>query len=363
MNGPGTGVLPDRTLKELISAGFLSNSCTKINPASIDLPLSDEIYRLNGIFLPRKGETVRSMIEKIGGWKVRISEPLEVGSVYLIRLKGPLKLPQQVYGYANPKSSTGRLNLFCRLVVDGVYMFDSIPLGWSGEAWMLVRPDSFPVKLAEGFAVSQLRLFDGKAFVDRLHMELIVKNDGLIFTPELERLAFEDLELWQDSVMLTIAVGENFGLECRGTKAYVDYSKSKAHRKLDYFERIEAVDGEFTLRKGGFYILSTKERVMVPPYLSAELRAIDVRLGDFRSHAAGYIDPGWGFGENGEVCGRPITLEVIPFEEMRVHDGQLIARLRYEWMKSVPDLPYDDPATGSNYLGQSGPQASKHFYD
>jgi dCTP deaminase len=100
---------------------------------------------------------------------------------------------------------------------------------------------------------------------------------------------------------------------------------------------------------------------MVPPYLSAELRAIDPRLGEFRSHAAGYIDPGWGFGTNGECRGRPITLEVIPHEDMFVRDGQAIARLRYEHMKEEPDVAYD--AANSHYTKQEGPKLSKHFKD
>lgn len=359
MQGPGTGVLPCQLLKELASTGYITGiDGFFFNPASIDMPLAAEAYRLNSIFLPRRGECVRTLLNEVGGWPHDLGTPLEVGVPYLIKLAGEWKLPAQVYGYANPKSSTGRLNLFSRLVVDNVEMYDSMPLGWEGEAWMLVRADSFPVKLASGIAISQVRLFDGKSFLDSLHMELICKKHGLVFTEKGLRHDFNDLRSWQDAIILTLAVGKNFGWECRGTNRSLDYAKS-FHRDADYFERIEPTNGAFKLRKGVFYILSTKERVMVPPYLSAELRAIDPRLGEFRSHAAGYIDPGWGFGESGEVHGRPITLEVIPHEEMYVRDGQAIARLRYEWMKEPPDVPYD--AAASNYTNQEGPQLSKHF--
>jgi dCTP deaminase len=375
MKGPGTGVLPRQLLMELAKTGYLPEILFErpadathtdvdknfFNPASVDMPLSAEAYRLNSIFLPRRGEHVRTLLSEVGGWKHDLLTPLEVGVPYLIKLTGEWHLPEQVYGYANPKSSTGRLNLFSRLIVDGVEMYDSMPTGWKGEAWMLVRADSFPVKLAEGLAVAQLRLFDGKSFLDALRTELIIKKHGLVFSPDKKPLSYEELREWKDSLILTLAVGDNFGYESRGTHQLVDYAKTKVHPKLDYFERITPKRGAFMLRKGGFYILSTKERVMVPPFLSAELRAIDPRLGEFRSHAAGYIDPGWGFGQSGEVCGRPITLEVIPHEDMYVRDGQAIARLRFEWMKEEPDVPYD--AASSNYKEQNGPQTSKHFTD
>ncbi len=362
MDGPGRGVLPRQLLRELMASGYIADVDESfLNPASIDLPLSDEAYRLNSIFLPGKGEHVRTLYHEVGGWKHDLSIPLEVGTPYLIRIAGQWQLPQQVYGYANPKSSTGRLNLFSRLIADGVEMYDTLPRGWDGEAWLLVRPDSFPVKLSPGYAISQVRLFDGKSFLDSLRMEIAIKNHGLIFSQKGIPFEYEELRAWQDALILTLAVGENFGWECRGTNQPLDFSKVKGHKKPHFFERITPTDGAFKLRKGGFYILSTKERVMVPPYLSAELRAIDPRLGEFRSHAAGYIDPGWGYGTNGEVRGRPITLEVIPHEDMFVRDGQAIARVRYEHMKEAPEVSYDEAP--SNYKNQEGPQLSKHFED
>ena len=98
---------------------------------------------------------------------------------------------------------------------------------------------------------------------------------------------------------------------------------------------------------------------MVSPNLSSELMAVDTRLGEFRSHAAGYIDPGWGYGVDGKECGRPITLEVIPQEDMLVRDGQSIARIQYEYMKERPETIYD--SANSNYTDQHAAKLSKHF--
>jgi dCTP deaminase len=360
MSEIGTGVLPRQLLRELMATGYVSGVADSfLNPASIDMPLSEEAYRLESIFLPRSGEHVRTMLNEVGSWKHDLNNPLEVGVPYLIRLDGEWKLPSGVYGYANPKSSTGRLNLFCRIVADNVDMYDSLPKGWEGEMWVLVRADSFPVKLSAGLAVSQLRLFDGKFFLDSLRMEIAVKKHGLIFTQNGSAFPPDELRAWQDSLIVTLAVGKKFGWECRGTHKPLDFGKIGEYNATDFFEPVTPSNGSFKLRKGGFYILSTKERIMVPPYLSAELRAIDPRLGEFRSHAAGYIDPGWGWGKNGESKGRPITLEVIPHEDMLVRDGQAIARIRYEHMKEIPDVSYEQAQ--SNYTNQEGPRLSKHF--
>ncbi|KND50147.1 MAG: dCTP deaminase [Parcubacteria bacterium C7867-008] len=353
------GVLPIQLLRNLQGEYITGVGDKFLNPASIDMPLSFEAFRLESVFLPEKNLKIRDMFDVVGVRAHDLANPLEVGVVYLIRVDGTWSLPKSAYGYANPKSSSGRVNLFCRLLADGVDMYDFIPKGWSGECWMLVRPDSFPIILHEGLSVAQLRVFDEKAFLSEMDMEVAVRRHGLLFDAVRRKIPFDELHLHGDSLYLTLAVGKNFGYECRGLHKPLDFGAIGTHNPADYFVPIEAPDGCYTLRKGNFYILSTSERVMVAPGHSAELRPIDPRLGEFRSHAAGYIDPGWGFGQNGEVCGRPITLEVIPHEDFTVRNGQRIARLRYERMSAEPDTNYD--AAPSNYLVQEGPRLSKHF--
>ncbi len=322
-----TGVLPQQMLQELCDWGNITGIPEEyLNPASIDLPLADEAYRLENIFLPLKGEKVRSLFSLVGATPHNFDNPLEVGVPYLIRVEGKWELPSMVYGYANPKSSTGRDGFFCRSIADNVDMYDALTgTCWAGEQWVLARPDYFPVLVHPGLALSQVRLFDGKSFLDDLHTEHATRKHGLIFDKHGRRVPFPETRRHADSFLLT--------LDLRGMK--------------------------LVLRKGRFYILQTNEPILVPPYLSAELRAIDPRLGEFRSHAAGYIDPGWGYGKKGEGCGRPITLEVIPQEDMLVRHGQVIARIRFERMKEEPVVPYD--AATSNYTDQRTARLSKHF--
>jgi dCTP deaminase len=362
----GYGVLPKQDLLELAQAGFVKGIGPEyFNPASIDLPLSAEAYRLETVYLPRANETVRSLLPGMGAQRHDLAHALEVGVQYLVRveLEEGSHLPDCVYGYANPKSSTGRLGLFCRTMADRVPMYDSLKGvtklgGWAGELWVLISTEYFPVLLTPGLAVSQMRFFNGKAFLDTLDMEIAVEKHGLLYGPRAEKIPFRDMALHSDSIYLTLRVGEGMGFECVPTRKVLDLRR-RDYDPADFFRPVVARNGSVKLSKGRFYILTTGERVMVPPNLSAELRAIDVRLGEFRTHAAGYIDPGWGYGKDGGACGRPITLEIIMLEDRSFRDGEQVARIRYERMKDVPSTLYDDAA--SNYVQQENARLSKHF--
>jgi dCTP deaminase len=356
-----TGVLPKQMLRELCAAGNIKGIGEQyLNPASIDLPLSNEAYRLDSIFLPLKGEKVRDLLPLVGAVPHGFENPLEVGVPYLVRVEGSWALPSCVYGYANPKSSTGRVGFFCRAVADGVDMYDAlIGPGWSGELWVLARAEYFPVLIRPGLAVSQMRFFDGKSFLDDLHTELAMQKPGIVFDQNGGKLSITDARLHANSIFLTLSVGAKMGWECQGTKKILDLSKKGFYSPQDFFRPVDSVNRTSVLRKGNLYILTTREKVVVPPDLSAELRAIDPRLGEFRSHAAGYIDPGWGIAAVGKINGRPITLEVIPQEDMFVRDRQIIARIRFEFMKEKPEVLYD--AANSHYTDQDGARLSKHF--
>jgi dCTP deaminase len=226
--------------------------------------------------------------------------------------------------------------------------------------WVLVRADSFPVLLAPGKAVSQLRLFDAKSFLDPLELNLAVQQHGILFHPSGERFADDEIAKHSDSLLLSLYVKKGqVGWECRGSSKVLDFSKDSHYQPSEFFEPLELSRDRIMLRRDTFYILTTYERVLVPPELSAELRAIDPRFGEFRSHAAGYIDPGWGWGESGEAGGRPITLEVTMHEDMVVSHRQTIARIRYEKMKAPPKVPYDK--ANSHYTTQANARLSRHF--
>ncbi len=358
-----TGVLPSQVLKTLMDGEFIAGIEHKfINPASLDLPLGQEAYRLEKVFLPLRGQKVRSLLPLVGATPHDLTNPLEVGVPYLVQVKGRFKLPEGIYGYANPKSSTGRINLFARTVADCVSMYDSLGKpGWEGELWMLVRPDSFPILLAPDKALSQMRFFDGKGFLSDLELQGAINRHALLYHEDGTKCRPDEYERHADSFFLSAGVPDGIvGWECRGVQKVLDIRKENCYQPEQFFEPIEGHRGLLTLRKGSFYILTTKQFVRVPPEYSAELRATDQRIVNARVHAAGYIDPGWGWGKSGEVHGRPITLEVTVNEDnVLLQDGQNVARIRYEWMREIPEKLYDE--VGSNYTTQSAAKLSKHF--
>jgi dCTP deaminase len=264
-----------------------------------------------------------------------------------------------VYAYANPKSSTGRIFLLTRVIADGVEMYDAlVGPGWKGELWVLVRPETFPVLVRPGIALCQIRLFDGKAFLDKLALELALEKPGLFFTPSGKQLRSEsEVRLHGDSFLLTIGLPKGVvGWECVRATEVLDLGKKKFYNPEDFFRPVRVRHGKLDLVQGGHYILTTFEHLRIPPDCAAELRAIDPRFGEFRSHSAGFFDPGWGM----VAGGQPITLEITAFENMTVESGQIIARVRYERMKEVPNVLYG--SANSNYTAQTkGPKLSKHF--
>jgi len=357
-----TGVLPIQTLREVLRKGFIKGVSEKfLNPASLDIPCSQEAYRLERNFLPRKGQTVRSKLAAAGATPFDLKNPLEVGVSYLIRAQGNYRLPHNIYAYANPKSSTGRIFVLVRVIADKVAMYDALITkergGWAGEIWLLVKPEAFPVLVTEGEALAQIRLFDGKSFLDERDLNLLMEDPGLFFNPRGKKLTRDDVDYHSGSFLLTVGLPRGVaGWECTRVNKILELSKRKHYRAQDFFSPVRVHSGRLDLRRGSFYILTTHEHLRLPPSCAAELRAIDPRFGEFRSHSAGFFDPGWGL----EARGQPITLEITPHEDMTIEHGQTIARVRYENMKDVPSVLYG--SAKSNYKGQiRGPKLSKHF--
>ncbi|MDB5225598.1 MAG: hypothetical protein JWL87_550 [Candidatus Adlerbacteria bacterium] len=356
-----TGVLPIQALRKILQSGFIEGVSEEyLNPASLDLPCSAEAYRLVRSFFPDKNGTVRAKIREFGGTPHDLSSPLEVGVTYLIRIEGKFRLPPSVYAYANPKSSTGRLFVLTRVVADRVTMYDALTgPGWKGEVWISVKPEAFPVVVSPGVALSQIRLFDGKAFLEKLELDLLLESPGLFFDPSGKKLCRGEVAYQADSFLLTIGLPRGVaGWECSRVNEVLDLSRKNHYDPADFFRPVRMRRGRLDLLRGNRYILTTHEHLRLPPDCAAELRAIDPRFGDFRSHGAGFFDPGWGL----KAKGQPITLEITPYEDMTVEHGQTIARVRYEHMKDVPEVLYGSGAARSSYKSQlKGAKLSKHF--
>ncbi len=365
MNTHNKGALPAEAIDSLITDGSIKGAqAVHISPASLDLTLSDEVYLIQGLLLPKVDEKISELLDLMEAVRVDFSTPLKAGQMYLAKLQESLELPSHMYGYCNPKSSTGRLDVHVRVLADGVPRFDSItPKGFAGNLWVAIYPQSFAVKLDVGVPLTQLRLFTADTRFTEVDLEKAM-SDGLVFDRVTgEKLPYTDLVTndQDGSVVLTALVEEGIcGYECIADKNQViDVKNIAGYAGSEFFKPLTIERGALRLKRDRFYILSAAEAVRIPPTLASEMVPMDERSGDFRSHYAGFLDPGWGYGQDGEGKGRPFTLEVRPFEDLVIRAGQPIAKIKFERMAQVPKFHYDTKV--SNYLKQSGPKLGKQF--
>lgn len=363
--GRKKGALPSQTIKTMFEAGLITGAVEEnVRPSSLDLTLSEEVYRVKGIFQPRPGETIRAMLKQVEKKKVSWDEPLDRDQVYLARLNEKFFLPETVYAFCNPKSTSGRLDIHVRLLADGVPRYDSLtPAGWRGEMWVSIVPKTFPVKMYSGLSLNQIRFFNSDSRLNELELEIAVEQYKLLWDIKKRKpLSYRDLKVkdGDGSLILTLDLaGSVIGYRAINGVAPLDLAMIGHYEAKKYFEPIKKNGSLFYLKKGQFYILSTYEAVRVPPELACEMVPMDEKSGEFRSHYAGFIDPGWGWGQKGEGKGRPLTLEVRPFEDLVVRHGQPIGKIKFEIMAERPDVVYD--SLNSNYLKQSGPRLAKQF--
>jgi len=348
------GVLPDSIIKDLIADGCIMHANGNyVGSSSLDTSLAGEGFRISGSARPVEGQTVRSLIKKLRPSTFSIHDALEPGGVYLLRLNEKMALPPAVYGYANPKSTTGRDDLHVRLLVDGVGSYDTIPHGYKGELWLEVKPMSFFCQASCGLALNQLRFFTADTRI-KSPQELLAmheKEGPVVFRRDGSAMTFNEHSSPDGSVMLTIYMEPgSIGYEAKGTHEVLDLSARGGLDPKKFFFPKDMTDGLLFLQKDRFYILSTDERVRVPVDYACEMRPIDDRFGEIRVHYAGYIDDGWE---------GPITLEVRTKEDTYLQVGQPIARIVYERMAKRADKPYT--VKESRYSNQTGPKLARHF--
>lgn len=361
------GALSAEQIQQCIDKGYiLDTDIANINPASFDISAAGERYRVDSIFLPKTDQKVRDIIQSLNPIDQKVDQVLERDVIYVFKIKEKVNLAENIYGYCNPKSSSGRHDLHVRIVADGVARYDTVPHGYAGELWAIVVARSYPVLMPIDFRISQIRLFDGDTrfnemmLLDQMHTETLVYHaDGRPYEYSSFRMKDGD-----GSILLTLDIDGGMdgivGYEARGTHKVLNLGAANASLdSKDFFTPIYKNGDAIHLKKGSFYILSTKEYLRVPPYLASEMVDMDSRTGEFRSHYAGFFDPGWGCDEDGTGHGRPMTLEVRPFEDVMISHQQPIGKVKFEKMSQTPLRHYDQ--ANSNYLYQSGPKLAKQF--
>ena len=354
------GVLPGQRLREAERLGIVTTSAYEIpddsfQPASLDLLLGPVAHRVATSFLPGD-RTVRERLNELGldkGIDIRSGGILEPRRPYLIPLMEGLRLPANVRAFANPKSSTGRVDVFTRLVTDRSHRFDDIAAGYEGGLWLEVFSRSFLVKVHAGMALNQLRLIaDGPP-------DPSGAANGAAPDPAVPGTL--RIQLRPPEREPAPADGDGpapVGFKARrNNSALLDLARAD-HAPRDFWEPVWPAR-QFVLEPEEFYLLRSRERIAIPPGLAAEMAAFEPTSGELRTHYAGFFDPGFG-GGGGD--GLPAVLEVrahdVPF---MLEDGQEVARLRYQRLAEPPDRLYGREA-GSHYAGDRQWRfLSKHF--
>jgi dCTP deaminase len=367
--GTKSGLLPRQRIKSLIRRRMIQASVeideTQIQPASLDLRLGTKAYRVPASFLPGKGKTVEEQLSELEFDEINLDAGavLERGTVYVVELLEHLSLPESVSALANPKSSTGRLDVFTRLIADHSDMFDSVPGGYQGKIYTEISPCSFSIRVRRGSRLNQIR-FRRRNSAQAETAKFALSDRELLEQHKLLRLVDGEIALRNGLVLSVDLATEHpsgvVGYRAQKYTGVIDVDSIAEYDPRDFWEQVHVRNyNKLILDPNQFYILASRERIHIPPDWAAEMVPIDPMMGEFRVHYAGFFDPGFGFTEQGHPGSRAV-LEVrsheVPFV---LEDGQAIGRLMYEPMAETPDILYGQTET-SNYQGQ-GLKLSKHF--
>lgn len=354
------GILPARRIADFCNDGRVRLAhpldADQIQPASLDLRLGHVAYRVRASFLPGPNRKVSEKLRELVLHEMSLTEGavLETGCVYIVPLQESLALPPGISAAANPKSSTGRLDIFTRVITDHAQEFDKVPEAYEGPLYAEISPRTFSILAREGSRLSQIRFRSGVSLATDALIHALNAKEPLI--------ASGDVNI-DGGLALTVDLSGGDGINPVGFRAkrhsaLVDVDQKAALNVLDYWEPIWH-KGSLILDPDQFYILASKEAVRIPPTHAAEMVPFNPLVGEFRVHYAGFFDPGFGHA-SGHGEGARAVLEVrsheVPFI---LEDGQIIGRLIYEPLTEAPQMVYGQDM-GSNYQKQ-GLKLSKHF--
>ncbi len=356
----GAGILAARLIREMCANGAIiadrAVEPDQIQPASLDLRLGRVAYRVRASFLPGGRASVRDRLGDLALHEINIEDGavLETGCVYIVPLLESLALDASLSAAANPKSSTGRLDIFTRVICDHAREFDQVAAGYAGPLYAEISPRTFSVLVRTGSRLSQIRFRRGEPAHNDSELRALHGEQRLISPgePNIDNGIAVCVDL--------AGIGQSapVGFRAKRHSGLIDVDRKGAYDPADFWEPIHA-RGSLVLDPDQFYILASKEAVNVPPSHAAEMIPYNPLVGEFRVHYAGFFDPGFGHASSGGADSRAV-LEVrsheVPFI---LEDGQIIARLIYERMSEAPETVYGE-GIGSSYQAQ-GLKLSKHF--
>src|SRR6202140_5884358 len=358
--GAKAGVLPSQDIQELISSGKITARTPileeQIQPASLDLRVGDMAHRVQASFLPGQHATVEQRINELRMSRIDLTSAtvLEKGCVYIVPLLEEVHLPDNISGKANPKSTTGRLDVFTRLITDYGVEFDRVPPGYKGKLYAEIVSRTFTVGIRAGMRLSQLRFVRGNPETRDSVIKKLDRAETLVYMDEDSPVkALLDRGLRITINLEAMEKGEVIAYKAKRNAPVIELDKINHYSPEEFWElHYQSAGKSLILQPGDFYILASRERVRVPPDFAAEMVPFDPSDGEFRIHYAGFFDPGFGYGSS-DIKGTRAVLEVraheVPF---LMEHGQLVGRLNYMPLLSRPDKIYGTNI-GSSYQHQA----------
>jgi dCTP deaminase len=372
LNGK-SGYLPCQFIEMALKEGMIHSEvpieASQIQPVSLDLRLGQKAYRIQCSFLP-ENDPVETRLKDVTLYQFDISKGgiLEKNAIYLIPLMEELHLPAEFYGLANPKSSTGRLDMFTRVIVDGGHRFDEIPLGHKGKLYLEIIPRSFPVKVHTGLSLNQLRVahrtsqsLNKKKLVSKFKKNPVLFDQSGFHIPvdevKLEEGVYVGVDVYGDQPESIVAY------KAKTNSNVIDLSKIGHYKVEEFWEPIyRSKKNRLILEPENFYIMMSKEKICIWPDWLAEMIAYEPNSGELRTHYAGFFDSGFGWNGTDELInqGTRAVMEVRPHDvPFMVEHGQTFCRLKFERVVERPDRVYGIELN-SNYHSQ-GLALSKYF--
>ena len=367
------GYLPCQLIEQVHRQGMIHSrepiADSQIQPVSMDLRLGPKAYRIQCSFLP-ENEPVTTKLNEVSLYEFDIIDGgiLEKNAIYLIPLMEELALPPSLYGLANPKSSTGRLDMFTRVIVDGGHRFDEIPLGYHGKLYLEIISRSFPVKIHAGLSLNQLRLSNvASQSLNKEKMMIKYEKNPILFDQEGTAIPVGEVKV-EEGVYVSVDVAGDqpesiIAYKAKTNSTVIDLSKIKHYKVDEFWEPIYRNKKNWLiLEPESFYIMMSKERVCIWPDWLAEMIAYEPNSGELRTHYAGFFDSGFGWNGTDELVnqGTRAVMEVRPHDvPFMVEDGQTFCRLKFEKVVERPEKLYG-LSLNSNYHSQ-GLALSKYF--
>ena len=325
---------------------------SQIQPSSIDLSLSDECYEIKTSFLSPDNK-VRDKLKKINSKKINIkkSKIFKKNTTYIVRLNETLDLNNSITGHCNPKSSTGRLNIFCRTILDYCDEYEKIPKNYKGEMFLEITTRSFDIKISKGDKLNQMRLRKkSNHYLNDKDLKKINKKTKLIFANKKNII--------ENGIRVSVDLSNNNKIcayVAKKSSLNLNFSKTNFYEIKKFWKPLKPKNNTLIIEKNKFYILRSKEKIRIPSNLAGEMIPYDTGIGDFRAHYAGFFDPGFG-DPKGSYAVLEVKTNELPFI---LEDGQTIARIKYEKLNKKTSVVYGS-SINSNYQNQKL-ALSKHF--